>query len=286
MDITKDNYNVYSIKPQIYADSGEVYDMQEYLGSGGNATVYEVIDCEGTAYAVKILLNLSARNISRFQQEIRVLREHNHPHLIKCIDEGTIEATKEGKKYTLPFMIMEKADYNLKDYLKKRGTVKFEEYISQFCGLSEALSVLNKRVVHRDIKLENILVIGERWVLSDLGLCSFLSKDEHEDLTRSGEKVGPKYWMSPESINKIYDTHIEIIPASDVFQLAAVFWFVVNGKYPLGIVTREDWVNKDVEICELLMQSLSHNFEVRPKNGEELYACFMNIRKVYEEKRV
>lgn len=284
MDITKDKHKIYSINPKIYTDSNEVYEIQEYLGSGGNAVVYDAIDCEGVSYAVKILLNLSSQSRKRFQQEINVLKEQKHPHLIRCIDDGYIKASREGRTCELPFMIMEKADSDLKEYLKKRGPVKYEEYISQFCGLSEALSVLNKKVVHRDIKLENILVVGERWVLSDLGLCSFLAEDEHRDLTRQGEKIGPKYWMSPEAINNMYDASINIIPASDVFQLAAVFWFVVTGKYPLGIVTKADWTNEDEETCKLLLESLSYNYKLRPRNGEELYLCFMDVRKVYEQR--
>lgn len=186
MDITKDNKNFYSISQEIRAESGEIYDVQDYLGRGGNATVYEVIDCEGVSYAVKFLLNLSPKSVGRFRQETRVLRDANHPHLIKCVDEGIIKGKRDGKSYDIPFMIMEKADLNLKQYLKNRGSVKFEEYISQFCGLSEALAKLNQKVVHRDIKLENILVIGERWVLSDLGLCSYIDEREHEDLTEIG----------------------------------------------------------------------------------------------------
>ena len=286
MDITKDDKNFYSINQQIRADSGEFYEVQEYLGRGGNATVYEVIDCEGISYAVKFLLNLSPKNVSRFRQETRVLRETKHHHLIGCIDEGTVKGEKNGKPFNIPFMIMEKADLNLKQYLHNRGDVKFEEYISQFCGLSEALALLNKRVVHRDIKLENILVVGERWVLSDLGLCAYIDEQEHQDLTEVGDKIGPKYWMSPEAINYMYDSSIEIIPASDVFQLSAVFWYVVNKRYPLGIVTKDDWKNEDEKTCELLLKCLAYNHELRPQNGQELFDRFMSVRKIYEQQKI
>jgi serine/threonine-protein kinase len=286
MIISKDK-NSYDIPNPIIADSHEKYEVMEYIGSGGNAAVYEVIDIDGDVYAVKFLFNLGYKNRRRFKQEIRVLREISHPHLIKCIDEGTVIGKMKGDKTVeIPFMIMEKADTDLKKFLKKKGKLEFSEYISQFCGLSEALSYLNEKVVHRDIKLDNILIVGEKWVLSDLGICTYLSEEEHEDLTEMGEKVGPKYWLSPEAINAMYDSEVEIIPASDVFQLAAVFWFIVNGRYPLGIVENSDWVNSDEKTCNALIEGLAYSADRRPQNGKEFYDRLVEVRQYYEELEV
>ena len=283
MDISKDKKFFYTISETVEADSGEKYEIQDFLGAGGNGVVYEVIDCSGNEFAIKFNLNFTDVSKARFKQEVRVLRSIKHPHLLSCIDEGTVQGkAKNGHIEEIPFMIMEKADSDLRKYLWTKGKISYSEYISQFCGLSEALAELNQRVVHRDIKLENILIIGDRWVLSDLGLCSYLSEDEHEDLTGVHEKIGPKYWMSPEAINRMYDIKQEIIPASDVFQLSAVFWFVVNGKYPLGIVCEDDWNNSDLLTCRLLIKCLSFNANSRPENGEKLYGEFSLIREYYE----
>lgn len=282
MDITKDRRNVYTIPDKVQTDMGIVYDVQDYLGAGGNAAVHLALDFEGNEYAIKFNLNFSTECKSRFEQEIKVLKELQHPNLLRCIDSGTVKGYKKNSEFDIQFMIMEKADSNLRIYLNDKGPLDYSEYIAQFCGLSEALACLNERVVHRDIKLENILVVGEKWVLSDLGLCSFLSDEEHEDLTRLGEKIGPKYWMSPESINRIYDETVDIIPASDVFQLSAVFWFVATGKYPLGIVSKEEWKNSDELTCDLLLKCLSFNHTKRPKDGNELFNGFLSVRSHYE----
>ena len=70
--------------------------------------------------------------------------------------------------------------------------------------------------------------------------------------------------MSPEAINRLYDKTVEIVPASDVFQMAAIFWFVVNNRFPLGIVTDKDWKSQDIEICNVLLLGLQHS--ARGKN--------------------
>lgn len=288
MQITKDNRNFYEIPTRLTANSGENYEIQEYIGAGGNAAVYECIDSEGNEYAIKFLLNLSNQSRMRFKQEIRTLRNVSHPHLIQCLDEGKVkgQTVNRGKKeeWIIPYMIMEKADINLRDYLLTRDRVDYSDYIFQFLGLSEALALLNEKVVHRDIKLENILVVGEKWVLSDLGLCSYISSEEHEELTGINENIGPKYWMSPEAINRRYNKNVNIITASDVFQLSAVFWFVATGFYPLGIVEEGDWKNDDIKTCKLLLRALSFDPKKRPQNGAQLYNEFQKVRNYYENR--
>ncbi len=61
-------------------------------------------------------------------------------------------------------------------------------------------------------------------MLSDYGLCSYVTPGVDEDLTPDGRNVGPKYWLSPEAHNMRLGCNDDITKASDVFQLAAVFW--------------------------------------------------------------
>jgi serine/threonine-protein kinase len=166
---------------------------------------------------------------------------------------------------------MEKADQNLLDYMKSRSKIGYEVYAPQFRGLSEALAELHKYAIHRDIKPENILIQGETWLIGDLGLCSYLSEEEHLDLTSDNEKIGPKFWLSPEAINRVYFGVEEICPCSDVYQLCAVFWFVITYRHPQGIITESDSQDVDPNICRILVKSLSYDINMRPQNGRELF---------------
>lgn len=279
MLITKDDYNYYEISETIYVDDTR-YDLGEKIGSGGNSSVYECFDNKGESFAIKFQLNLSDKSVKRFLQEVKLHRQLNHPNFIKYIDSGEIDSKrqlKNGKrKCKIPFIIMEKAEMNLSEYLIVHNKILYSEYIRQFLGLAEALAKLHEIAIHRDLKLANILVIGERWVIGDFGLCSFLG-DEHEDITCSDEKVGPKYWMSPEAINKIYDSSIDIVPASDVFQLSAIFWFVVTSKYPLGIVSKNDWNADDLNLGNVLINGLLHNTSKRIQNGSEMFSKLSEV---------
>ena len=139
----------------------------------------------------------------------------------------------------------------------------------QFRGLAGALASLHDHAVHRDIKPENILVVGERWLLSDYGLCTFVDVEE-EDLTAEEQKVGPTFWLSPEAHNRRLGHGDEINETSDVFQLAAIFWYVATGRYPSGILTKSDWTGPE-KLFRLLHRSLFHDRAKRPQNGHEFF---------------
>ncbi len=85
-----------------------------------------------------------------------------------------VKHKRTSRNATLPFVVMELADCNLQEKIREQGDpLAYEQYAGQFRGLAGALASLhnNAEAVHRDIKPENILVVGERWLLSDYGLC-------------------------------------------------------------------------------------------------------------------
>ncbi|MCP4370367.1 MAG: protein kinase [Deltaproteobacteria bacterium] len=105
--------------------------------------------------------------------------------------------------------------------------------MAQFKGLTSALAALHDKALHRDIKPENILIKGETWFLGDLGLCKFFDHDQ-KDITNEKEPIGPRYWVSPEAVNRMVGNSDEITKKSDVYQLCSIFWFVVTGRHPSG----------------------------------------------------
>lgn len=255
----------------VLANSGRSYEITDCIGTGGNGVVYECIDSSGSEYAIKFLMHMSNKNISRFQQEILLMKKVHHPHIINYIDNGIVEALdQKDNSVDIRFVIMEKADKNLVDYLKDINNLDYNIYSAQFRGLCEALEELHKYAIHRDIKPENILIKGETWVLSDFGLCEFLNEEEHKDLTRTYEKVGPALWMSPEAINGYYFGTDLIGTYSDVFQLCLVFAFVLTKNYPGGIISTSNNLNTTPPIRDLIIASLSNDINCRPKDGHDL----------------
>lgn len=265
----------FDIDNEIISSSGKSYELQERIGSGGNGAVYECIDSSGTIYAVKFLLQLSRKSQKRFDQEVSLMESIDHPHIIRYIDKGKVDAiTSQKQEVGLPFVIMERADRNLVDYLRSVETVPYEIYAAQFRGLCGALAEIHKFAIHRDIKPENILIKGETWVISDFGLCTFLDPEKHREITKPNEKVGPAFWMSPEAIDCSYFESDLIGTHSDAFQLCAVFVFVLTKRFPGGIIQDSNNLNTTPEIRDVLIRSLSNDYSQRPADGSELVAQY------------
>lgn len=267
---------VYYVSSRIEASNGRTYVVDfEKLGNGGNAVVHKCVDyISGEEYAIKFQVSLKPKRIARFKNEITLLQDLEHDQLIKYITHGECDGKytvqRQNRQKRIPFLIMSLASKSLKDYLQEKGKVDFTEYIAQFQGLAAALAEVHRKAIHRDIKPENILVSGETWLLSDFGLCKFLEEgDGEEDLTDDKENVGPKFWMSPEALNRTVGNKDEIMKCSDVYQLCSVFWYIVNKRHPSGVLTKEDWSGPP-HIFDVIYNSLSHDPSKRPCDGEKL----------------
>lgn len=283
MFISKDTnsiakFNIYYEISMDIVTSSNTYRLGDRLGVGGNAAVYECVDRQGNARAIKFLLNRSDKAKKRFFQEVRLLLKLNHPHIIKCLDYGEAAASINRKIFVIPFLVMEKADMNIVDYMRRVGCdIEYDIYAPQIRGLADALNHLHTVAIHRDIKPENILVRGETWLLSDLGLCTAIDEENRIDVTQAHERIGPKYWLSPEATDLVYFGTQGIDATSDVYQLCAVFWFIITRRYPLGVIDADDYSPYDVQVCHELLKSLKYSKDKRVQTGSALYESICNV---------
>lgn len=264
--------NFFNLKSEIRAEDGHYYDLENWIGRGGNAAVFRGRQrATGEECAIKFLMHTGRRNAKRFLREVRLLKVMRGDHITSYHGTGrvTVRHNKSSRDNQLPFIAMELADCNLQDVMREEGALDYDRYAGQFRGLAGALAALHEHAVHRDIKPENILIVGERWLLSDYGLCTLVNPGE-EDLTPEGQNVGPKFWLSPEAHNRRLGHEGDINAASDVFQLAAIFWYVATGRHPSGILTKCDWTGPE-KLFRLLHRSLFHDGTKRPQDGHEFF---------------
>lgn len=285
VELFRNNSSSYTIEDQIIGDDGKVYIVGERIAAGGNAVVHECIEkLSGDSFAVKFQVELRHRRRERFQREVELLRGFDDPHIIRFVASGTIQGVRSeqirrrgrvptqhrGDPEDLPFVILMKASEDLAKYARAPQQVPPATYLAQFIGLSKALVKVNEKALHRDIKPENILVVGSAWAISDFGLCDL--HDGGPDLSRVDEKIGPALWMSPEAFNKNLGCSDAIGEASDVFQLASVFWYATCGRHPTGIVRDTDW-RGPAELFPIMERALLHNCQNRFKTSAEFSAA-------------
>ena len=242
----------HAIKPghAIRSSSGNFYQIQKYLGRGGNAISYHVVCTSGSYrglfFVAKILYNLSSpERIKRFNRETVFLKNTAHPSILRHYDSG--EYLLRSNNTTYPFII---TSY-MPDTLEKciiENRLSFKDKIVFSCNLLNALIFLRERnIVHRDIKPSNIFIDNHNAVLGDFGLMKDLSYDDpslieddmkclsdsvaHEN-TIVGYMAMPYFFRTPELVdfaNGKDKLHIE----SDIFQLGLVFAEMFTGENPL-----------------------------------------------------
>jgi eukaryotic-like serine/threonine-protein kinase len=172
----------------------------------------------------------------------------------------------------IPFVVLPRASESLAEFVRGRDVIPTATYLGQFIGLAGALVKVNGMALHRDIKPENVLVVGDTWAISDFGLCDLVTGGR--DLSREAERIGPIFWMSPEALNKQLGCDDLITQASDVFQLASVFWYVTCGRHPSGIVLKNDWRGPD-ELFPVMEKALLHSSQRRFASSEDFRSALV-----------
>jgi polo-like kinase 1 len=174
------------------------YQRFEELGRGGFATVYRVVDEMGRAFALKAT---SKDRLGKFMQkhrtEISIHRSLSHPNVVKFVDcfEDATNA----------YMVLELCPgHSVRDLLKQKGNLDEQETRRILRDVLEGVSYLHdRRIIHRDLKLENFF-LGEngRVKIGDFGLSAKLSYGDERQYSMCGT---PNY-LSPEVVADLLHT--------------------------------------------------------------------------------
>lgn len=198
------------------------YRLTRLLGQGGFADVYlaEHIHLE-TLSAVKVLsIRLTIEHVEHFRTEARTVARLIHPHIVRVLDFGVED--------NIPYLAMDYApNGSLRQYYAKGTRLPLNIIVSYVKQVSEALQYAHdKKLIHRDIKPDNMLIGGKHEVLlSDFGIAS-LAHSTHSLNTQEGS--GTVYYMAPEQIQG------KPRIASDQYALGIVVYEWISGVRPFN----------------------------------------------------
>src|SRR5438034_8814816 len=137
----------------------ERYRLESKLGSGGMSTVYLARDSTLERWvAVKVMhreMSDQPDQIERFRREARSVAQLSHPNVVAVIDAG-----EDGGH---PYIVFEYVEgETLKQRIGREGALDPQEAIAYGIEIARGLSVAHARkMVHRDIKPQNILIDAE-----------------------------------------------------------------------------------------------------------------------------
>jgi serine/threonine protein kinase len=194
------------------------YQLIQLLGKGNFAEVYLGGHIHlGTLAAVKVL-NAHLMDVDTFRTEARIIAHLIHPSIVRVLEFGIEDQT--------PFLVMDCAPYGTLRKLHPKGTVvPLPTLVSYVKQVADALQYAHdERLVHRDVKPENMLV-GRRneVLLSDFGIALLAQSSRDQP---PYETAGTMFYMAPEQIRG------RPCSASDQYSLGIVVYEWLCGRCP------------------------------------------------------
>ncbi len=199
------------------------YTLVSELGRGAVGVVYKARHHALNRIVALKMLRVSrqgdAEQRRRFRTEVETIALLQHPNIVQVYDVGE----HDGR----PFFTMEHLDGgSLAE--KCRGQAQTPPVVAQWVEtLARAMHAVHaKGIVHRDLKLSNILCTAEGCLkIADFGL----AHQESSHLTLTGQVLGTPCYMAPEqAAGKVR----EVGPAADIYALGAILYELLSGRVP------------------------------------------------------
>ncbi|XP_019306074.1 tyrosine-protein kinase Fer isoform X1 [Panthera pardus] len=187
--------------------------LGELLGKGNFGEVYKGILKDKTAVAVKTCKEDLPQELKiKFLQEAKILKQYDHPNIVKLIGVCT-----QRQPIYIIMELVPGGDF-LSFLRKKKDELKLKQLVKFSLDAVSGMSYLeSKNCIHRDLAARNCLV-GENNVLkiSDFGM----SRQEDGGVySSSGLKQIPIKWTAPEALN--YGRYSS---ESDVWSFGILLW--------------------------------------------------------------
>uniref|UniRef100_A0A673V8Y3 non-specific serine/threonine protein kinase n=1 Tax=Suricata suricatta TaxID=37032 RepID=A0A673V8Y3_SURSU len=192
-----------------------------------------------SAYSERLKLNTAVKIIDRrkaptdflgkfLPREIEILPRLNHRSIVKTYE---IFETSDGRVY----IVMELAARgDLLQLVQTRGALPEDEARDKFHQLSSAIKYCHDlNVVHRDLKLENVLLDESFNIkLSDFGFSKCCLRDDGGRLTLSKTFCGSAAYAAPEVLEAVpYQPKV-----CDIWSLGVILYVMVSPEVLQGLL--------------------------------------------------
>ncbi|KAJ3210043.1 MAP/microtubule affinity-regulating kinase 3 [Entophlyctis luteolus] len=197
------------------------YVFQKTVGEGNFAKVkLAKHKLTGVEVAIKVIdkTTLDEKKLSKLYREVRIMKHLNHPHIVKLYE--VIET-----KYTV-FLVMEYASGGeLYDYLVVHGKMKEKEARAKFRQILSAVSYCHKKkVIHRDLKAENLLLDSNLDIkIADFGFSNYFDPDGKLETF-----CGSPPYAAPE----LFQGRRYVGPEVDIWSLGVILYVLTTGCLP------------------------------------------------------
>ncbi len=205
----------------------EEYKISEPLGNGAFGIVYEVEGLSGEHFALKTITTglLNDNSLKALVNEGNLAMEIKHKNVLSVI------YFHDGQKYPElpPYILMELANNGtLKDIIDQKKEAKQffknEELQSIVLDLASGMKAINEKLVHRDIKPDNILIRNNVLKIADFGLSKIVGEATR---TQTLKGLINLMYTAPEAWSQEENTI-----AMDIYSMGLVFYELATLRHP------------------------------------------------------
>jgi len=210
------------------------YSIEREIGHGGMSTVYLAEDLKHhRRVAIKVLRDelTSVLGADRFLREIEIAANLNHPHVLPLFDSGRTEGADGFLYYVMPFAEGE----TLGDRLAREGELPIGVTVRILRDVVDALAAAHRQgVIHRDVKPDNVMLLGKHAVVADFGIAKAVSDAAGQNtLTTMGVALGTPAYMAPEQAAG--DPHVD--HRADIYAVGVMAYEMLTGRTPFQATT-------------------------------------------------
>uniref|UniRef100_A0A8B9G913 non-specific serine/threonine protein kinase n=1 Tax=Amazona collaria TaxID=241587 RepID=A0A8B9G913_9PSIT len=197
------------------------YDIEGTLGKGNFAVVklarHRITRSE---VAIKIIdkSQLDAVNLEKIYREVQIMKMLDHPHIIKLYQ---VMETK-----SMLYLVTEFAkNGEIFDYLASHGRLSESEARRKFWQILSAVEYCHgRKIVHRDLKAENLLLDNNMNIkIADFGFGNFY---------KSGEPLTTWCGSPPYAAPEVFEGQQYEGPQLDIWSMGVVLYVLVCGALP------------------------------------------------------
>ncbi|UDI78466.1 Stk1 family PASTA domain-containing Ser/Thr kinase [Staphylococcus taiwanensis] len=201
------------------------YKVVDKLGGGGMSTVYlaedTILNRKVAIKAISIPQNEKEETMKRFEREVNNATQLSHKNIVEVYD------VQEDEECF--FLIMEYIDGpTLSEYIHSHGPLNVDtaiEFTEQI--LNGVKQAHEKRIIHRDIKPQNILIDKNKTLkIFDFGIAKALSETS---MTQTNHVLGTVQYLSPEQAKG--ETTNE---STDIYSIGIVLYEMIVGEPPFN----------------------------------------------------
>ncbi|EFC43718.1 predicted protein, partial [Naegleria gruberi] len=226
--------------PKTIEINGETYKITKLLGEGGFSFVFIVKNIQtGVDYALKRLLIQDSSQSVQAKKEIDVMKKlNNHENVVKLIGVKEIQNNRTNEIYIL----MELADSEvvgmMEERLNQRSKFSEQEILNIFFDVCKGVAHMhsqNPPMIHRDLKVENILCTNGTYKICDFGstttrIYTLSSRAEKQEAEEDIQKNTTLAYRAPEMAD-LYSGD-PITEKADVWALGCVLFKLCFFKGP------------------------------------------------------